>query len=131
MLACDIGTKAEITKEITASDTALQVGSGSLEVLGTPVMIALMEAASCRCVADFLESGETTVGTCVQVEHLAPTPVGSSITVQAELVECNGRKLTFAVLARDGKNQIGTGTIMRFVVNGSRFMEKAKAESPA
>lgn len=120
------GLFAEKTIEVTGEKTAAAVGSGSLAVFGTPAMIALMEEATCLCVAGCLEEDETTVGAEIHIHHTAPTPVGCFVTARAELVAAEGRKLTFQVTARDETQEIGGGTVTRFVVGGERFMQKAK-----
>lgn len=120
------GTKHVFSQEVIDSQCAKAVGSGSLAVLGTPVMIALMEKATCECIASFLDDNETTVGTKIDVSHNAPTVVGREVTVSAELVEADRRKLVFKVEAGDEAGVIGNGRIERFVVDAKTFMEKAE-----
>ena len=123
----DIQSKAyaEVSVEVGEDNTAVAVGSGSLEVFGTPCMIALMEKATVNAVAPFLENDETTVGTQINVSHCKASAVGASITARAELSEVQGRKLVFDVSAVDDKGDvIGEGRIERFVVFAERFMSK-------
>ena len=123
----DIQSKAyaEVSVEVGEDNTAVAVGSGSLEVFGTPCMIALMEKATVNAVAPFLENDETTVGTQINVSHCKASAVGAVITARAELSEVQGRKLVFVVCAVDGKGDvIGEGRIERFVVFVERFMSK-------
>ena len=110
----------------TASNTALAMGSGDLEVFATPAMIALMEGTAAASVADQLEPGQTTVGTALDVAHTAASPVGIEITCTSELVEINGRELVFKVVARDTKGQIGEGIHKRFIVDAERFFGKTQ-----
>lgn len=123
----DIQSKAyaEVSVEVGKDNTAVAVGSGSLEVFGTPCMIALMEKATVNAVAPFLENDETTVGTQINVSHFKASAVGAVITARAELSEVQGRKLVFDVSAVDDKGDvIGEGSIERFVVFAERFMSK-------
>ena len=123
----DIQSKAyaEVSVEVGEDNTAAAVGSGSLEVFGTPCMIALMEKATVNAVAPFLENDETTVGTQIKVSHCKASAVGAVITARAELSEVQGRKLVFDVSAVDDKGDvIGEGRIERFVVFAERFMSK-------
>ena len=122
------GIKGEATLKVSENELAVNVGSGSLEVFATPVMVMLMEKASCSCVASYMENDETTVGTELNVKHLSASPVGSDIRAEAELTEVNGRELVFSVKAYDNCGLIGEGTHKRFLVFGERFTEKAKAK---
>ncbi|MBQ4317171.1 MAG: thioesterase family protein [Clostridia bacterium] len=116
--------KATVTEMVTESNTAQSVGSGSLKVYATPAMLALMEKAACEAIKDILGEGETTVGTLLNVKHLAATPVGMNVTAAAELIERDGRKLVFNVQASDESGLIGEGSHERFVVLSDRFTEK-------
>ena len=118
--------KAQIN--VTEKELAVNVGSGSLEVFATPVMVMLMEKAACICVAEYMENDETTVGTEMNVKHVSASPVGSDITAEAELTEVNGREFTFSVKAYDNAGLIGEGTHKRFLVFGEKFTAKAKAK---
>ena len=123
-----IGIKDEAEIKVSAKELAVNVGSGSLEVFATPVMIMLMEKAACKCVADYMENDETTVGTEMNVKHLSASPVDSEILAEAELIEVNGCELVFSVKAYDNSGLIGEGVHKRFLVFGGRFTEKAKAK---
>lgn len=116
--------KATVSESVTDSNTALSVGSGSLKVYATPAMLALIEKASCAAIKDVLADGETSVGTLLNVKHLAATPVGMTVSATAELVERDGRKLVFDVKAYDECGLIGEGSHERFVVLSDRFTEK-------
>ena len=117
-------TEATLTFTVTSDDTALAVGSGSLEVLGTPRLLAWCEAATCEALADFLADGETSVGTRVSLEHTAASAVGASIEVTASLVYSDGRLRRFSVAARDGGKVVGTGEITRVVVDAEKFLSR-------
>ena len=109
---------------VDESNTALAVGSGSLKVFATPMMIALMENAAAACIADDLGEGNTSVGTAISVSHVAATPMGMKVKATAELVAVEGRKYDFKVTADDERGLIGEGTHSRFAVNGEKFTNK-------
>lgn len=119
-----VGLKNSGEMPVTESDTAIFVGSGSLKVLATPKMIALMEKVSAELAEKNLPENFTSVGISLNVEHIAPTPVGMKIRVESELVEISGRKLTFEVAAFDEKEKIGKGRHERFIVDGKKFQAK-------
>ena len=122
------GKTASVTATVNENNTARAVGSGSLDVFATPMMIALMERAACEVLSDALEAGKTSVGTQISVEHTAASPPGEAITAVATITGVNGRKIEFAVTAGDGKGEVGKGTHTRVVVDEAKFMEKmAKA----
>lgn len=106
--------------------TAPRVGSGKVRVLATPVMINLMEAAALDAVEALLPPGHQSLGTRLDVTHTAATPVGMRVEATARLVAVEGRKLRFAVSARDEREAIGEGTHDRVVVNVSRFDERVQ-----
>jgi len=112
------------TIPVTASNTATAVHSGGLEVFSTPSMIALMECAAYECIEADLDPGQTTVGTMVNIEHVAASPIGAEITATAAVTSIDGRKVHFAVTARDGNGEIGSGTHTRAIINIERFMSK-------
>ncbi len=120
------GLKASSEEIVSESRCALNVGSGDLMVYATPSLAALMENAAMRAVADALPEGATTVGSMISTSHLRPTPVGGHVTATAELVEVEGRKLTFAVSAEDERGPIGEGNHVRFVVDRERFLSKLR-----
>ncbi|EWM53732.1 thioesterase family protein [Ruminococcus flavefaciens] len=114
------------TSELTVSENELakNVGSGSLEVFATPVMIMLMEKAACSCITEYLEGDETTVGTEMNVKHTSATPKNMKVCAEAELLEVNGRELIFSVKAYDEAGDIGSGIHKRFLVYGDKFIQK-------
>lgn len=111
-----------LTRAVSAGDTAIAVGSGDLEVLGTPVVIAWCEAATVAALQ--LDANLTSVGTHVDVRHLAPSPVGATIEVHAEITDRDDRTVTFAVEARDGGTVVARGTVVRAVVDRERFLAR-------
>lgn len=118
------GAKAAATMQVTAEKTAKTVGSGSLNVFATPMMAALMERAACEALAPYLEGDETTVGTELNIRHTAATPVGLTVTAEAEVTAVNGREIAFSVKAFDSVGEIGSGTHKRFVVFAEKFQAK-------
>lgn len=121
-----ISGSAELT--VSENELAVSVGSGSLEVMATPVMATLMEKAACSCLAGFMENDETTVGTLLNIAHTSATPEGMAVRAEAILREVNGREFTFDVRAYDESGSIGEGTHKRFLVYGRKFTDKAKAK---
>jgi fluoroacetyl-CoA thioesterase len=113
--------RGEASLVVGTNDTAPRIGSGRVPVLGTPVMITLMEEAALACVEHALPPGHQSLGTHLDVSHVAATPIGMKITAEAELVEVDGRKLVFAVSARDETDLIGEGRHSRVVVDVARF----------
>lgn len=124
-----LGISAEISQRVENSMLALNIGSGSLEVLATPVMAMLMEKASCKCVSDFLENDETTVGTSLDLNHISATPEGMNVTVKSELIDINGREFVFKCEAFDDAGKIGDCIHKRFLVYGEKFTQKAKSKA--
>ena len=121
--------KGEAMILVNSAYTAIAARSGSLEVLGTPYMIALMEKATCSACESLLDEGETAVGTAINITHDKASGLGELIKASATLKAVDGRKLTFDVIATDSKEDIiGKGTITRFVVNGERFMSKVESK---
>ncbi len=118
------GLIGEATTIVVYENTAASVGAGGVEVFGTPMMIALMENAAWRAVANGLEEGDVTVGIVVNVRHLAATPLGQQVRAKAELIEIDGRRLVFNVEAYDEKRKIGEGQHERLVVNLERFIQR-------
>lgn len=123
-MTLDVGITGEATTVVIRENTAASVGAGGVEVFATPMMIALMENAAWRAVADHLEPGYVTVGTLVNVKHLAATPPGQKVRATAELVEIDRRRLVFKVEAYDEKQKIGEGFHERFIVQLDRFLQK-------
>ena len=121
------GLQATVEATVTESHTAAALGSGDVDVLGTPAVVALCEAAAVKALAGALEPGRTSVGVRIDIEHLAPTPVGSTVVAAAELVAVEGRTLRFVVHATDRSGEIARGTHARVVVDAAKFAEGARA----
>ena len=107
------------------SNTAREMGSGSLLVYATPAMVALMEEAACNAIAEALPEEKTSVGISMDIQHVAATPVGLEVRAEATVTEVNGKIITFSVEAFDEKGQIGKGTHKRCIVDTQRFLDKA------
>ncbi|HLZ56529.1 MAG TPA: thioesterase family protein [Ktedonosporobacter sp.] len=118
------GMMGEASTIVVHENTAAAVGAGGVEVFGTPMMIALIENAAWRAVADALDEGYVTVGIVVNVRHLAATPLGQKVRARAELLEVDGRRLVFKVEAYDEHQKIGEGQHERFIVNLERFLSR-------
>ena len=118
------GLKGEARLVVGDADTARSLGSGAVEVLGTPRLVALLEAATINAVDRFLDDGTTTVSMRVQVDHLQPTPVGAEVFAEAYLDRIDGRRITFTVTASDSGGLVAAGKVTRVVVDVNRFMSK-------
>ena len=127
-MSLQVGIENEVTLTVTEKDTAKVYKSGELLVFATPAMIALMEETCLKSVADYLEEGQGTVGTMLQVAHTAATPVGMKVTCKSRLVQVDGRRLVFEVEAFDECGSIGKGTHERFVIINEKFMAKTNAK---
>jgi len=119
-----IGRTGTASRIVTEQLTAKYVGSGSLDVFATPMMIALMEEAACECIASELTEGSTSVGTHINVTHVVASPLGVNITATAEVTAVDGRKVLFNVVAHDETSEIGNGTHERFIIDAEKFMKK-------
>ena len=120
------GLRGEVRLTVTDADTARALGSGSVDVLGTPRVVALVEEASCKALENHLDPGTTSVGMRVRVDHLLPTPVGAEVVAEAVLERIEGRRLTFTVSASDERGLVAAGKVTRVVVDLERFMNKCK-----
>jgi fluoroacetyl-CoA thioesterase len=118
------GLSATLEHTVTSEDTAVAVGSGSLPVLGTPRLLTWCEAATCAAIAPALSDGETSVGTRVTLEHLAPSAVGAALVVTASVVHVDGRLVRFSVAARQDGKLVGSGEVTRVVVGAEKFMSR-------
>jgi fluoroacetyl-CoA thioesterase len=122
------GLNAEVETTVSEAETASHLGSGSIEVYATPALVALMENAAVRALEGHLPPDQTTVGGHIDVRHLAATPVGMQVRAHAELVEVQGRKLSFRIQAWDEVEQIGEASHVRFIVDESSFMERTRGK---
>lgn len=124
----ELGIKGTAETVVVYENTAAAVGSGALEVFSTPSMIALMEKASRELVQPYLEEGQSTVGTRLEVSHVAASPIGAHIHAESTLAEIDRRMLTFEVKAYADGDLIGEGRHQRCIIYAERFMEKALAK---
>ena len=122
----EVGMTYTVEKTVTPDMTAKAVGSGGLEVFGTPYMMGLMECAAMWCVQNELPEGKGTVGVEIASSHLAPTPVGMKVSASAEVtgISANGKMISFKVTASDEEGFIGEGTHTRAVIDNARFLQK-------
>lgn len=120
------GLAARLVMTVTDADTAIAAQSGDVAVLATPRVVALCEQASVQAMEGKLGDDETSVGSRVQLDHLAPTAVGHEVTIDATLEKIEGRRLLFKVSVSDGRGLVAAGKVTRAVVNRKRFMEKAR-----
>ena len=125
-----VGTKCQLQQTVTEELTAEVVGSGALPVFGTPFLAAMMENAALTVLQSFLEEGQGSVGTHLDISHDAPTPDGMSVIAEAEITEVseNGKQVEFAVRAWDEKGLIGQGSHTRVVIDNQRFLDKCNAK---
>ena len=125
-----IGTKCQLEQTVTEELTAATVGSGLLPVFGTPFMAAMMENAAMTCLQNFLEEGQGSVGTHLEISHDAPTPIGMNVWAEAEItaVSENGKMVDFTVKAWDKKGPIGSGTHTRAIIKNDKFLAKCNAK---
>lgn len=122
------GLSAEVQLTVSDADTAVALGSGTVPVLATPRVVALCEETSVKAVENDLAPGTTTVGMRVELDHLAPTPVGQTVSCQATLQSCTGRRVTFTVSVNDARGLVAAGKITRVIVDTERFLEKAAGD---
>lgn len=118
------GIRGESQIQVNDSNTAIAYGSGEIPVFATPAMVGLMENAAYKSLEAVLPPGCSTVGTNVQVSHVAATPVGMKVTAKSELVEVGGKRLEFKVEAYDEKGLIGEGTHQRYIIEVAKFLSK-------
>lgn len=125
------GLSATVTQKVTAEMTAKNVGSGTVSVFSTPELILLLEKTALAALDGKLEAGRTTVGSGLDMTHLAATPVGMIVTCMATVKAVEGRKLIFEITAQDERESIATGTHVRFIVDGQKFQARADAKLDA
>ncbi len=118
-----------LQKQIVTEDmTAAHIGSGLVQVFATPVMVALMEKTCALSVEPFLQEGESTVGTHLDISHCAATPQGMEVRCESELVEIDRRRLVFKVAAYDECGLIGEGVHERFLIDKDKFQQRVNAK---
>lgn len=123
-----VGLIGEASVFVSPEVTARHLGSGAVAVFATPEMVRLMERAAVNGLASYLAPGQQSVGTAVNVKHLAATPVGATVTARAELISVNGRRLLFKVSAHDGTDLIGEGTHERALIDLAKFEQRVAAK---
>jgi predicted thioesterase len=123
-----IGLTGEAVMQVETGNTAMEVGSGSVPVFATPMLVALMENAAINAIRDDLPPGQTTVGIKIDVAHTAATPIGMTVNARAELTVVDGRRLIFSVTARDESGEVGHGSHERFMVDEEKFLAKIRAK---
>ncbi len=119
------GLSSTIQGQVNEASTARELGSGTVDVLATPELVRWMEAAAVAALADHLSPEYTTVGTAINIQHIAPTPVGLQVRVRADLTAVEGRRLKFDVVAYDNVEEVGRGTHERVLVEVEGFVSKA------
>ena len=124
-----VGLVGEASTVVTEALTATHLGSGSVSVYATPAMIVLMETAAVNAIDHLLGEGQASVGTALNIRHLAATPLGQHVRARAEVTAVDGRQVTFSVEAWDEKERIGDGSHIRFVVDVARFRQRVEAKS--
>ncbi len=124
MINLNVGDRFESELIVEEKHTAAAFGSGSIFVFSTPMMIGLMENAALKCAEQKLESHLSTVGTFVDVKHIAATPMGQRVRAVAELMEIDQKKLLFKVEAYDEVEKIGEGMHGRYIIDAAKFLEK-------
>ena len=125
-MSIPVGIKGRADTVVTEQNTASAVGSGLVPVFGTPFMIALMENAAVNALEPYVEAGQGSVGTHLDVSHDAATPIGLKVWAEAELTAVEGKALTFSVPAYDEAGPIGKGTHNRFLIDVDRFLAKTE-----
>jgi predicted thioesterase len=128
-LKLQIGLEGMKSETVTAANTAIAYGSGGVAVYATPAMIGLMEGACLSAVDPLLDEGTATVGTAINVSHLAATPLGMQVRAKAKLVDIAGKRLTFTVEAYDEKEKIGEGRHERYIIHLDKFLQKTAAKA--
>ena len=123
-----VGLHGEQSQLVTVENTAKAMGSGTLDVFATPALVALAEKTCWMSVAPELDEGCGTVGTRLELDHSAPTPVGMTVTCESELTAVEGRKLVFKVSLHDEKGPVGGGIHERFIINNAKFAAKAESK---
>lgn len=118
------GLSATVELNVSQDDTAIAHRSGTVPVLATPRIVALVEEAAVLALDGELADGYSTVGVRVQIEHISPTPVGGVVHAEANLEKVEGRRLIFHVSARDARGLVAAGKVTRVLVDVDRFLEK-------
>ena len=123
-MSIEAGLSNEMEWTVTEDYLASHIASGLVDALSTPSLVAFCEECARLIVDPLLPPGQKTVGTRIDLRHLAPTPPGMRVTVRAELVEVDGRKLRFRIEARDPVEKIGEAEHERFIIDSDRFARR-------
>ena len=123
-----VGIKGNLERTVTEDLTAEALGSGLLPVFATPAAVALAEETAWRSVAGELEEGQGTVGTLMELAHIAATPLGMKVRCETELGEIDRRKLVFTVKIYDEKEKVADGRHERFIIDNTKFLSKAEGK---
>jgi fluoroacetyl-CoA thioesterase len=119
-----VGLKGEVRHVVGDEDTARALGSGEVDVLGTPRLVALLEQATVDALRGVLDESQTSVGMRLQIDHLQPTPVGAEVVAEAHLEKIEGRRISFNVSASDSGGLVAAGKVTRVVVEVDKFLSK-------
>lgn len=119
-----VGACGQAVAEVTSENTAERFGNAGAAVFATPMLVALMEQAAIDAIRPYLADGQGSVGTKVEISHLAATPVGMTVRATAKLVEAAGKKLTFTVEAYDDREKVGEGRHERYIIDAAKFLSK-------
>jgi predicted thioesterase len=117
------GSTASVSHTTDNRSTAIALGSGDLPVLATPKLVALVEEAAVAAIAGLVSDGDTTVGSHIEVDHLAPTPIGSTVVATATVVAVDGRRVDYEATVTEGANLVARATHVRYIVNRQTFMD--------
>ena len=124
----ELGIKGRQETTVTAANIATNVGSGKVMVFATPMMISLIEKAAVLSIEPYLEPGQSSVGTYINVSHCSATPLGMTVWAETEVTEIDRRRVTFSVKAYDERGLIGEGTHERFIIDIEKFQAKAESK---
>lgn len=122
------GLVGESSREVTPAESAAHLGSGTVGVYATPAMVAFVERTCQQLVQPLLPAGQSTVGTAIQIRHLAPTPIGAMVRVRAEVASVEGRQIVFRAQVWDETELIGEADHRRVVIDVDRFMQRVEAK---
>jgi fluoroacetyl-CoA thioesterase len=127
--ALEPGAAFEFTRTVSEEMSARHLGSGSVGVLATPAMVAMMEGAAMRCVQPYLETGRTTVGYVVNIRHLAPTGIGKEVRARAVVTAVDRNRVTYQVSCFEGEKKVGDGEHVRVIIDSGAFVQGAMESS--
>ena len=129
MATLEAGLTGEVTRQVTDDITAHALDNAGVRVLATPILLMLIEQAAIRAIEPTLAEGQSSVGTHLDVRHLAATPVGMNVTARARLVAVDGRRLTYEVEAEDEREPVAKGTHERFIIDMARFLARVEEKA--